>query len=76
MASLVDITSAIVHSAVECTRSPQFCALLQRHVIQSGRVLVCEWSHLEDLDHRGYPRRVHKEESDNNHHRIESVVRM
>ena len=49
MASLVGITSIVVHCVVECTRSLltlplQLCALLQRHVIQSESVVVCECS--------------------------------
>ena len=40
-------STVVVQCAVECTRSlltwsPQLCALLQRHVIQSEGVVVCE----------------------------------
>ena len=53
--SLVDIPGIVVQLAVECTMctiiighcltwSPQWCALLQRHVIQSESVVVCECS--------------------------------
>ena len=43
-------STVVVQCAVECTIghcltwSPQLCALLQRHVIQSESVVVCECS--------------------------------
>ena len=72
VASLVVITSVMLQCAVDCTRSlfdlvtSVGCTAIYRNMEQSECVVVCEWSYLVHLDHRGHPTSIHKEDMKNN----------
>ena len=63
--------SIVVHCAVVCTRSlfdmGQLSWVHCYRNMACDCVVVCEWSHLVDLDHQSQHTNVHKEKMDNQH---------